>query len=137
MRNMPKLCLLLLLMGLYSEVHAQQPMRDFFGVNVFKCQEAPEDIQKVAQWIRDYARWEWIEPVNNQYQFRQAVGGMDYDAYYQQFHALDIQSLFVVMKSPAWISAGKDSENPAEYAPSGEQDGLQPEHYKEAAEFYY
>jgi len=133
-----KICLLLLIISLgINKMYAQQPMREFFGVNVFKCQEAPEDIQKVAQWIRDYARWEWIEPVNNQYRFRQAVGGMDYDAYYQQLHALDIHSLFVVMKSPEWISAGKEAEDPSVYAPSGAEDGLQPEHYREAAEFYY
>ena len=42
----------------------------------------------------------------------------------------------VVMKAPKWISSS-DSEDYSRYAPSGDQSGLDPEHYQEAAEFYY
>lgn len=115
-------------------------MDDFFGVNVFQCQESPEDIEDIATWIRDYTRWEYFEPVNNQFRFKNVIqdtARINYDAYYHNLKQHNIKSLFCVMRSPRWASSHKDSEKFDQYAPSGEKDGSDPSHYKEVAEFYY
>lgn len=125
-------------------VFAQEPipMDGFFGVNVFHCQESPNDVDDVADWIRDYTRWEYFEPFNNEYRFtntssRKEKDIVNYDEYYLKLKELGIQSLFVVMRSPKWASSHPEDALFDQFAPSMDKDGLQPKHYREAAEFYY
>ncbi len=118
------------------------PMDGFFGVNVFRCQESPEDIDDISSWIRDYTHWSYFEPNNNEYRFMDAIlpkikDTVNYDDYYKQLKALGVQSLFVVMSSPKWASSRPDDEKYDQFAPSLDQGGLEPEHYKEYAEFFY
>ena len=112
-------------------------MDDFFGVNAGNCAATPADLQKTASWIRDYSQWKWLQPEKDKYTFTDALGKMNYDAYYRQLDSLHIHSLFCVQQAPAWISSGKNEKDPNSYAPSGNENGLKPEHYKEAASFFY
>lgn len=112
-------------------------MDDFFGVNAGNCAASPADISHIASWIRDYSQWKWLEPAKDSFTFTNALGKMDYDAYYRQLDSLHIHSLFCVQQTPQWISAGRNEKDPNSYAPSGDSSGLKPEHYKEAASFYY
>lgn len=117
-------------------------MDGFFGVNVFRCQESPEDIDDIASWIRDYSHWEYYEPVNNEYHFTDAIlhkiqDTVNYDEYYLRLKELGIQNLLVIMNAPKWASSHPEDPLYHEFAPSMDKDGTKPEHYREAAEFYY
>jgi len=107
-------------------------MDDYFGVNVSGCTADPHDIKKVAGWVRDYSKWRWLEPEKDQYHFTNALGYMNYDAWYRALDSQGIKSLFVVQQTPAWVM-GKDSS----FAPSSGQDGLHPDQYTDAASFFY
>jgi enterochelin esterase-like enzyme len=112
-------------------------MDDFFGVNAGNCAASPIDMSHIANWIRDYSQWKWLQPARDSFTFTNAAGRWNYDAYYRQLDSLHIHSLFCVQQTPNWISAGRNEKDANSYAPSGDSSGLKPEHYKEAASFYY
>ncbi len=127
-------------MALSGQHLSKVAMDDFFGVNITGGKTQPEDIVDIAQWVRHYTRWSYFESVNNQFDFKQAKypdGIYDNDAYYQNLKKHHIKSLFVLMKSTDWASSDPAAKFPQEYAPSGEENGLDPMHYREIAEFYY
>ncbi|HTJ14695.1 MAG TPA: alpha/beta hydrolase-fold protein [Dinghuibacter sp.] len=107
-------------------------MDDFFGVNVGNCTADPREIAHVAGWIRDYSNWPWLQPEKGQYRFTDALGRMNYDAYYRSLDSQHIKSLFVVQQTPKWVSG-----SPVAFAPAAGQDGLHPEQYTDAASFFY
>ena len=107
-------------------------MDDYFGVNVSGCTAQPRDIKKVAGWIRDYSQWPWLEPEKGKYHFTDALGKMNYDAWYRGLDSMGIKSLFVAQQTPKWVQ-GKDGS----FAPSAGQDGLHADQYIDAASFFY
>ena len=132
------LFLLLFLAVFLLQAQEQTKMKEFFGVNtsVGENTDRVSDVRDVVGWIRNYRRWEMFEPENDQYDFTGKYNPMNFDSLYQHINDLGINTLMVVMKAPKWISSS-DSEDYSRYAPSGDQSGLDPEHYQEAAEFYY
>jgi len=119
---------------------AQAPkvsMSDFFGVNMFGGVDDPADIRKTGNWVRDYSQWNWLEPEKDSFLFTRARNKVNYDAYYKRLDSLGIHSLFVVQQTPPWISAGKNTAHPENFAPSGTANGLHATDYREAARFYY
>lgn len=136
-------CLLLtFILGFDAYTQTPVPMDGFFGVNVNRCEERPEDIDAVADWIRDYTRWAYFEPGNNDFHFSNAIiprtgDTVNYDRYYLRLKEQGIQSLFVVMRSPKWASSRPEDDLFDQFAPSLDQNGLLPTHYKESAEFHY
>lgn len=114
----------------------EQKMNDFLGVNVVVL-DKPEDVDEFAGWVRDYNHWGWFEPENNQYNFNNVIGQYDFDEYYQKYKSLGIKVLMTLQTIPRWISPSPDQDDYDRYAPRGQSDGLKPEDYKEAAEFYY
>lgn len=132
--------LLLLPVTTSGQAPIQVSMDDFFGINITGAQNRPNDIANIAQWVRHYSRWAFYEPENNNFIFTQAdYKGFiyDHDAYYRALKEQNIQTLQVIMKSTDWASSSPDAEFPQEYAPSGNESGLEPAHYSEIAEFYY
>lgn len=117
----------------------EEPMKEFFGINenLIQGYNNAEDLAPVVGWIRDYTHWRYYEPANNDYNFTHIQDTFNQDAIYQQLKDLGIKPLPVVMEAPVWISTHPESERATRYAPSGDQDGSSPEHYREAAEFFY
>ncbi len=113
-------------------------MREFFGVNTAVGQnfDNPDDIQPLVGWIREYSKWHLFEPSNNDYRFTNVRDSINFDSLYQHISDLGINTLLVIMKSPKWISSNPSGDYD-DYVPSGNTSGLKPEHYQEAAEFYF
>lgn len=111
-------------------------MADFFGVNTVVSDE-PGDVAAYAGWVRDYTAWEWFEPGNNAYEYRNVMGKFDFDRTYQIYRNTGVKVLMCIQQSPRWISANPEHEKYMGFAPSGKAAGNTPEDYREAAEFFF
>jgi len=115
-----------------------ETMNEFFGVSaVIGAKDNPDDMAAFAGWVRDYTQWGWFEPQNNVFTFTNAVGNQNFDSEYARLKEVGVKSLMCIQQSPVWASSNPDDENAIRFAPCGDTDGLSPQNYKEAAEFFY
>ena len=120
----------------YCQERKGLKMDDYFGVNVHVDQHyTARDFPPVVDWIRDYSDWPNFEPSNNHYTFTD--GEINFDSAYLAIEALGVQNLIVIEDIPTWISPQPNHKDAGGFAPRGKKEGLQPEDYQEAAEFFY
>ncbi len=119
-----------------SRADKDQKMNDYFGVNVIVL-DNPGDVDEFAGWVRDYNHWGWFETQNNQYDFKNVLGQYNFDDYYETYKSLGVKVLMTLQTIPRWVSPYPDQDDYDSYAPSSQTEGLKPQDYREAAEFYY
>ncbi len=113
-------------------------MNDFMGINIhtilWKDYYSPDadydhmNISQAFKWVRNYQRWDWLEPTNDDYDWENSVGG-EFDEYYRLLNEDGINIVVVPVEVPAWLQSSI-------HFPVDNGDGSEPNHYRETAEYF-
>ncbi len=95
-------------------------VRDFLGINTGDRTSNVSEVAQVAGWVRDYMRWYWYEPTNDNYTFPST------DYWYRALKQAGLGVLVTVDFAPGWsTNTGTttglpyytgDGTKPADYA---------------------
>ncbi len=120
-------------------------MKDFIGVNQdYKLYEdsTEKDFAKVSKWLRDYAKWNCLQPGEKDY------GGLDgksgcgtapdffnYNAFYKNMQAAGINVLHVTELSPGYANWSGENDDLPPVQKQGQ--GQKPDDFLKHAQYIY
>ena len=105
-------------------------MDQFIGTNAFI--DVPQDKMKAVGFIREYHPWGFTEELNDKFEYNRWNGFWDFDTYYKNLKAANIDVCPAIWGSPAWLQAN------GLYKPVvGSESPLVPNSYREMAELMF
>lgn len=90
-----------------AEADRATPLGDFVGVNAVVNND-PSGLAQVAGWVRDYHKWYWYEPADDD--FRWAQPWQYLDSFYGTLEAAGVKVMPDVEKAPNWATGNDRSD---------------------------